>query len=169
MVLVKGLIDYDLLTQAIVSACATGQRKLILIDSSGNVVSDVPLSSLLPTRTSPTQEASAYSIPASDKLEIDKINIGKYSTLFITVRATYDASATSGVRVRWLYSPNGTNYDDEDNAENQNRYYDLAFQSGATKQATILIPVFADNIKVQIVNLDTGYPVTVDVWSWMSR
>ena len=89
--------------------------------------------------------------------------------MLVIVKATYDANATAGVRVRWLYSPDGTNYDSPEDAENQGNYKDLTFAAGATRQRTVLIPILTDNIRVQIVNLDSSYSVSVDVWSLKLR
>lgn len=147
--------------------------KVVLIDSAGNVISDIPLSAhrdaLKPTRATPTKVLSAQSIPASDKAEFVISNGDGYSAVVVTVKAAYGASATAGVRVRWLYSPDGTNFDSVEDAEAEGNYVDLSFVAGATRQRTILIPIFADNVKVQIVNLDATYSVTVDVWSSLLR
>ena len=167
----------DTLEELIKSALsgASGDRsiKVILIDSSGNVVSDITLSehkdALKPTRATPTQDLSSQSITAGGVQDIDKSGLDGYSALVVIVKATYNGSATQGVRVRWLYSPDGTNYDSPEDAENAGNYEDLTFSAGATRQRTILIPIFTDNIRVQIVNLDSSYSVTVDVWTQPMR
>ena len=134
---------------------------------------DIKLSALRdalkPARTAPTQELSAYSIAAGGVAEIVKTGLNGYSAIVVTVRATYDANATAGVRVRWLYSPDGQNFDSPEDAEAQGNYEDLTFSAGATRQRTILIPILADNVKIQVVNLDTAYAVTVDVWTLLLR
>ena len=127
------------------------------------------LGGLKPLRTSPTQDLSATSIAASGSTNIDKGNLDGYSAIVASVKPTYDASATAGVRVRWLYSPDGTNYDTADGAENEGNYQDLTFTAGATIQETVLIPILAPYVRIQIVNLDTGYAVSVDAWSWLMR
>jgi len=124
---------------------------------------------LKPIRTSPSRDLSATSIAAGDTQNIDKSGLDGYSALVVIVRASYDASATAGVRVRWLYSPDGTNFDSPEDAEDQGNYEDLTFSAGATRQRTVLIPILADNVRVQIVNLDSSYAVTVDVWSLKLR
>ncbi len=124
---------------------------------------------LKPTRTSPIQELSSYSLAGGSVVEIDKTNLDTYSAIVVTVRATYDPSATSGVRVRWLYSMDGTNYDSVEDSEAQGNYYDLSFTAGATRQATILIPIFTPYVRIQIVNLDATYAVTIDVWTCLMR
>jgi len=124
---------------------------------------------LAPKRTTPTQDLSGASIAAGGVQNIDKLGLNNYAALVVIVKATYDPSATAGVRVRWLYSPDGTNYDSPEDAEDQGNYKDLTFAAGATRQRTVLIPILTDNIRVQIVNLDSSYSVTVDVWSLKLR
>jgi len=119
---------------------------------------------LKPVRTTPTQVLSAKSIAASGTENIDESGLDGYSAIIVIVKATYDASATAGVRVRWLYSPDGSNFDSSDDAEDAGNYEDLSFSAGATRQRTVLIPVFTDNIRIQIVNQDASKAVTVDVW-----
>jgi len=124
---------------------------------------------LKPARTSPTQDLSAHTIEAGSTAEITKSGLNGYSAIVAIVKATYDPSATAGVRVRWLYSPDGSNFDSPEDAENQGNYEDLTFSAGATRQRTILIPILCDNVKIQIVNLDTSYAVTVDAWTLLMR
>jgi len=129
---------------------------------------DIALSALRdalkPVRTIATQVLSAKSIAASGTENIDESGLDGYSAIIVIVKATYDASATAGVRVRWLYSPDGSNFDSSDDAEDAGNYEDLSFSAGATRQRTVLIPVFTDNIRIQIVNQDVSKAVTVDVW-----
>ena len=55
--------------------------------------------SLKPTRATPVQELSTQSIPASDKTEFTISDADGYSAAVITIKATYNASATQRVRV----------------------------------------------------------------------
>lgn len=122
-----------------------------------------------PERTTPTQRLSQYSIPANDVAEIEESNLNGYSALVVTVKASYDPNATAGVKVRWLYSPDGENFDSPEDADNQGNYEELTFSAGATRQRTILIPIFTNNIKIQIINLDSNYSVVVDAWTLLLR
>jgi len=122
-----------------------------------------------PRRTKPVKKLSGASIAGGGVAEIDFSDLEGYSAIIIAFKATYDPSATAGVRVRWLYSPDGTNYDSPEDAEDQGNYENLTFSAGATRQRTILIPILAPNVKVQIVNLDSAYAVTVDAWGWLLR
>jgi len=212
------------LVNAIIEAIASGKGKIIVVDSAGNVISDISLSALRdalkgannkdfstleadvedlkgaldsvgtdkllttpdnppnldiaisalrdalkPTRSTPEQVLSGQSIAAGDKAEFVVSGTEGYSAVVVTVKASYDPSATAGVRVRWLYSPDGTNFDSEDSAEAEGQYTDLKFVAGETKVETVLIPIFQPYVKVQIVNLDSSYAVTVDAWKTLMR
>jgi len=124
---------------------------------------------LKPSRATPTQDLSAQSISAGGVAEITKTGLDGWSAIVVTVKATYDASATAGVRVRWLYSPDGANFDSPEDAEDAGNYEDLTFEAGKTRQRTILIPIFQPHVKIQIVNLDASYAVTVDAWTTQLR
>jgi len=124
---------------------------------------------LKPTRSTPTQDKSGVSIPASGVENIDKSNLDGYSAIVLTVKATYNANASNGLRVRWLYSPDGTNYDSPEDAEDAGNYEDLTFEKGKTRQRTIVIPILQPYMRIQLVNLDTGYAVTVDAWTTLLR
>jgi len=119
-------------------------------------------------RTEPERVLSAQTIDAASVSEFTVGGEG-YSAVIVTVRATYDASATSGVRVRWLYSPDNTNFDSSADAEDAGNYEDLTFSAGATRQRTVLIPLLQKYTKVQIVNLDGSASVTVSVWKTLMR
>ena len=126
-------------------------------------------SALKPTRSSSTQDLSSQVITAGSSVNVDKSGLDGYSAIIFTVKATYDATATAGVRVRWLYSQDGTNYDSSEDAEAQGNYEDLTFSAGATRQRTIAIPILTDYVRIQVVNLDTSVSVTVDAWSLTMR
>jgi len=119
-------------------------------------------------RTEPERVLSAQTIDAASASEFTVGGEG-YSAVIVTVRASYDASATSGVRVRWLYSPDNTNFDSPEDAEDAGNYSDLTFSAGATRQRTVLIPLLQKYTKVQIVNQDSSYAVKVDAWKVLIR
>jgi len=152
---------------------SAGDLKAVIIDSAGNIIGDIPISALRdalkPTRATPEQVFTSQSIGAGDKAEFTVSDTDGYSAIVVTVKATYDSSATAGVRVRWLYSPDGTNFDSEDSAEAEGQYTDLTFTAGTTKTETVLIPIFQNYVKIQIVNLDTSVSVTVDAWTTKLR
>ena len=119
-------------------------------------------------RTEPERVLSAQTIDAASASEFTVGGEG-YSAVVVTVRATYDASATAGVRVRWLYSPDSINFDSPEDAEDAGNYADLTFSAGATRQRTVLIPLLQKYTKVQIVNQDASKAVVVDVWKVLMR
>jgi hypothetical protein len=85
-------------------------------------------------------------------------------TLSLTVRATYNASATKGIRVYLLPSPDGSVFDSLEDAEAQGNYFDVAFAAGATKQATVPVVHSGMQMKVLIKNLDSSYSASVAAW-----
>jgi len=119
-------------------------------------------------RTEPERVLSAQTIDAASASEFVVRGEG-YSAVVVTVKASYDASATAGVRVRWLYSPDNTNFDSPEDAEDAGNYSDLTFSAGATRQRTVLIPLLQKYTKVQIVNQDASYAVKVDAWKVLMR
>ena len=125
---------------------------------------DQLLTKNLRARSPATQVLSGKSISASSTENLDLSGLDGYSAVIIIVKATYDGSATSGVRVRWLYSPDGSNFDSTDDAEDAGNYEDLTFSAGATRQRTILIPILSDDLRVQIANQDDSKAVTVSAW-----
>jgi len=169
MVDIYGIIDYNKFKQIL----ASGEGKIQLVDSAGNLIGDISLSALLdglkPTRSPTEHVLESETIDPSDLSEFSITNANGYSAAVVTVKATYDASATAGVRIRWLYSPDGTNFDSEDAAEAEGQYVDLTFAAGETKIETVLIPIFQPYVKVQVVNLDSSYAVTVDAWKTLMR
>jgi len=87
-----------------------------------------------------------------------------YSLAIITVKASYDSAASKGVRIRWLYSADGQDFDSPHDAEDAGNYEDLTFSAGSTRTRTCLIPLLQKFTKIEIINLDESYSVTVDVW-----
>ena len=151
----------------------TGDKTLTDLDSRfASVLGqlDITLSqmrdALKPTRTAPVQELSSQSIPAGETAEftVDAAKTDGFSALVVTAKVAYNASATQGVRVRWLYSPDGTNFDSPEEAEAAGNYEDIGLIAGASRIRTILIPIFQSYVKIQVVNLDTSYAVVVDAW-----
>ena len=77
----------------------------------------------------------------------------------VSLKTAYDASATDGVRLDALHSPDGTNYDtDTDDTIIH------PFAAGTTKQKTYTILGVHPYIRLAIVNLDETYATTADLW-----
>ena len=113
------------------------------------------------------QVFTSKSIAANSSADFTVSN--DYSAVVVTVKASYDASATAGVRVRWLYSADNSNFDSVEDAEDAGYYKDLTFSAGETRQRTVLISLIQKYTKVQIVNLDASKAVVVDVWKTLFR
>jgi len=124
---------------------------------------------LAPKRTTPEKVFTSKTINGGGLEEFIVSNAEGYSAVVVAVKAGYDPNATAGVRVRWLYSPDGSNFDSPEDAEAEGNYEDLTFSAGKTRQRTVLIPIMAPYVKVQIVNMDSTYSVVVDVWKWLFR
>jgi len=122
---------------------------------------------LRPIRSTPTQRLSSQSISAGGTTEftINNTDTDGYTAIALTVKATYDTSATQGLKIRWLYSPDGSNFDTTDGADALGNSHDLTFSAGATVQETIKIPILQPYVKIQLENLDGTYAVTVDAWT----
>lgn len=84
--------------------------------------------------------------------------------LHVSLRAEYHAESTAGVRLRWLYSQDGVNFDTIEDAETNMQYFEPTFEPGKTRQGTVLVPFDALAIKLQVVNLDKNNPVRVTLW-----
>ncbi len=105
------------------------------------------------------QPLSAVSIAAASTQNADIVVPTGRSGIAVTLKATYDVSATAGVRLDALYSPDGTNYDtDTDDT------YAHPFTAGTTKQKTYIIPAIHPYVRLAVVNLDASYAVTTDLW-----
>ena len=130
---------------------------------------DITVSSLRdalkPSRGAVTQDLAAASVAAGGYQDVDKSGLDGWSALAVTVKVTYDAAATAGVRVLWLYSPDGVNYDSEDDAVAQGNYVDPSFAAGATRQVTFIVPLFTPYVRIRVKNLDATYAATVDMWT----
>jgi len=128
-----------------------------------------PPEPLKPSRSSVTYDLSAYSLGGGGSVIIDKFDLDGWSALVVIVRVTYYVNATAGIRVRWLYSPDGTNYDSPEEADAQGNYYDPTFVAGGTIQTTILVPIFTPYVRIYIVNKDNTYAHELNVWTLMMR
>jgi hypothetical protein len=134
---------------------------------------DIALSALRdalkPARSPVTQDLSGYLLEAEASVNIDKPGLDGWSALVVTVRAKYGTSPSFGIRVRWLYSPDGVNYDSPEEADAQRNYYDFTVEPEATRQATILVPILTPYVRIQIVNMDPVEGVYLSVWTLTVR
>ena len=150
-----GRLDVNLSTRAsetTLSGIKTQTDKL-KFDTNGFLI----VTSLVSRETS--QVLNGETIDGGSHRDVDiAIGAGK-SGVALTVKASYNASATNGISIDILYSPDGTNYDtDTDDT------YTHPFQAGATKQKTYVIASVHPYMRVRITNNDPTYSVTVDAW-----
>jgi hypothetical protein len=124
---------------------------------------------LAPIREETVKVLDDVVISAGGLTEFAVLSSSRHSALILTVKATYSPSATSGVRVRWLYSPDSVNFDSVEDAEAAGNYEDLSFSPGTTRQRTLVIPLLQPHVKIQVVNRDPFHPVTVSCWRTMVR
>lgn len=96
--------------------------------------------------------------------DVYKKKVWDESGLAVTTRVGFGIGATSGVRVVWAYSPDGTNYDDINESVNLGYYYDIAPKPSSTSQATFLIPYLQPYVRIVVQNRDNA-DVTVSVWT----
>lgn len=158
-------LDVALSTRASESTLSAIKSKTDNLDIALSALRDA----LKPARSPVTQDLSNYSLAGGGSVNIDKTGLDGWSALVAIVRVSYNASATAGVRVRWLYSPDGSNYDSPEDADAQGNYYDPSFTAGATRQATLLIPILAPYVRVQIANKDSTYAHTLSTWTLTLR
>jgi len=105
---------------------------------------------------------------ASEDVDVKNEN-GIYSGLVITCRCTYNSAATAGVRVRVLYSGDGTNFDSLEDADAEGNYFAPTFSAGATRQRTAIFSLLTRYARIRVTNLDTTYAVTVSLWRGLSK
>jgi hypothetical protein len=116
-------------------------------------------------RTKPEQIIKAYTLSPNETYNINMTDLASAIAVILFVRAIYTPQATAGIRVRWLYSPDGVHYDSPEEAEASGNYTDLGYVPGNSRQKTIIIPVLSPYLRIQIINKDPSNPTTIDVWS----
>lgn len=133
------------------------------------VIGELDYELLQPVREDAVALATNKSLAASGSDDYDISCENGYSAIIFIIRVTYNAAATSGCRVRWMYSANGSDYDTDEGAENQGNYTDLKFSAGATDQETIVVPIFAPYVRIQVANLDAAHSLTYSAWYILLR
>jgi len=104
------------------------------------------------------------SISASGEAHYDLLGLQNTNALAVTVRVTYNASATAGVRVYLLASGDSINWDSE-NTTDAFAYFEPKFGAGETHQRTVNVDALPRFIRVLVRNLDGVYATgAVKVW-----
>jgi len=112
---------------------------------------------------------SDYSLSAGSTKSIEIGPITERTGMIVTIKASYAADATKGVRVRLLYSPDGINYDSNEDADAAGNYFEPSFSPGTTRQRSEIAAYVSPYIKLAITNLDTVRPATVSLWTVMVK
>jgi hypothetical protein len=97
-----------------------------------------------------------------------------YTGMIVTVKASFAATnpTTTGVRIVYMYSYNGTDYDNEDNAVDAGNYEDILIPTGQTsvvRQRSFILAALAPHIKLRVKNLDATNDVTINLWRVITR
>jgi len=109
-----------------------------------------------------TTHLSAYTLAAGGTVTVDIGPITNRTGIMILLRVTYNAAATAGVRIRWLYSHDGVSFDTPEDADAEGNYFEPSFTAGATRQRSTVIAFVSPYVRLSLVNLDPTYAVTVD-------
>lgn len=106
------------------------------------------------------------SLAASGERIVGDVTLYRLETFAVTARVTYNASATSGIRVKLYYSPDGDNYDSVAYA-----YFDVDLTADSTIQETKLVDAPENgHIRVSVENLDGSYAATnISVWASITK
>jgi len=103
------------------------------------------------------------SLAASAEGIVGDVTLYRLETLAVTVRVTYDDSATAGVRLKLYFSPDGDNYDTVAYA-----YFDIDLAAGETIQETKLVDSpEKGHLRVAVENLDESCAATA-ISAWVS-
>ena len=100
-------------------------------------------------------------LAASGTFNLGTVPIVKLRDFFVTIRGTFNASATGDLRVNALFSPDGKNYDTD-----ACDYFDLTCSAGNTRQTTNCLAVPPHGtVVLQVENKETSETATnIKVW-----
>jgi len=119
---------------------------------------------ILPTKDVAVHLSDAL-IGAGKTESVDVGPIMDRSGFLLTVKASYHTAATKGVRVRFLFSPDGANYDTPEDADAEGNYMEPTFAAGAVRQKSVIVAYASPYVKLSVTNLDAIYPVVVSLWT----
>jgi hypothetical protein len=104
-------------------------------------------------------EVTNATLAAGGSLDVDVFVPDNFSGVAVTLKATYNASATAAVQIEIYNSQDGTNWDSDTD--------DIVvhpFAPGATKQKTYIFAAACPYIRLRVKNLDATYAATVSLW-----
>ena len=123
------------------------------------------INGLKPARKLIDYTVKQQTIAPNSYIEFAKRAEDGWGALVIVVKVAYSANASAGVKIRWLYSPDGSNFDSPEEADNQGNYYGMTYGAGVVRQTTVVVPLLTPFVKIQIFNQDASNSVVVDVWT----
>jgi len=156
---VIGGVDYDKIKTIFTEVLKT----VFSFDTTGNLKINISGQDLKPIKIGVNkvieQKLSNYLLSAGSSVNIDLTVPDGGSAIALIVKATYNPSATAGVRFYVYWSPDGLNWDTD-----TDEFYDHPFAAGATKQKTYIVHAITPYVRIVIENLDSTYAVTLSVW-----
>jgi len=106
-----------------------------------------------------TQLADNETVNANSYKDYDlEVPLGK-TGIAITLKATYESSATQGAKIELYYSQDGLNWDTDTDTT-----YDMPFSAGETKQKTFVTQAVTPYIRIRVKNLDSSKAMTISLW-----
>jgi hypothetical protein len=127
------------------------------------------INGLKPARKLIDYTVKQQAIAPNSYIEFAKRAEDGWSALVIIVKVTYSVNASAGVKIRWMYSPDGSNFDSPEEADNQGNYYNMTYGAGVVRQTTVVVPLLTPFVKIQIFNQDASNSVIADVWTVVVR
>jgi len=138
-----------------------GRTDLVPIEIRGDIVGLVKETTLLSVGSERdlAKPLSAYSITGGGTKDVDIEIPSKRVGVAILIKATYDAAATTGIRIEIYYSADGVSWDTDTDEKHLH-----PFAAGEARQKTYILASVPTYIRIRIVNLDATYAVTIDLW-----
>lgn len=118
---------------------------------------------LIPKRTDSKVALSNYSLAGGGAVYVDIEVPDGYNHVIVQVEVVYGANAVNGVRIFWLYSNDGQNFDTRAGARSLNRYIDPIVVAGAHEILTLDIPALSRYVRIFIKNKDDTVTQTVTI------
>jgi len=172
----RGLSEEDVITIGALGLALLAQRKpreeKPVEEVGERVIPSVSLkdvvdaiNGLKPARKLIDYTVKQQTIAPGSAIEFMMRAVDGWGAVVVVVKVAYPANASAGVKIRWLYSPDGSNFDSIEEADNQGNYYNMTYGAGAVRQTTVVVPLLTPFVKIQIFNQDASNPVVVDVWT----